>query len=272
MLAGRCLGLLCLVAFAGCAGSLARYERSLIYQPAGPEAGDWSSRARASFEDAHFAAADGTKLHGWFIDTPEPRAVALFTHGNGGNVALWAPSIRLLAERHRLAALVFDYRGYGNSAGKPSETGILQDARAARSWLANRTGTADKEVLLIGQSLGGGVAVDLAARDGARGLVLMSTFTSVPAVAAHHMPWLPTSLLMTQQFQSLRKITDYDGPLLICHGDADRVIPFSHGEKLFAAAPTSQKWFVRHAGGDHNDPPPEEFHQALDAFLEALPK
>jgi fermentation-respiration switch protein FrsA (DUF1100 family) len=176
-----------------------------------------------------------------------------------------------LVERHQVAALVFDYRGYGRSAGKPDERGVLQDARAARQWLAQRTGVAEESIVLMGQSLGGGVAVDLAARDGARGLVLVSTFTSVPDVAAHHLPWVPTQLLMTQRYNSLAKIKQYDGPLLVCHGDVDRVIPFAHGEELFAAAAGTQKQFIRHSGGDHNDPPPEEYRAALDALLEALP-
>jgi fermentation-respiration switch protein FrsA (DUF1100 family) len=222
-------------------------------------------------EEARFKSADGTKLHGWFFDHPERRAVVLFTHGNGGNVAMWANSTKYLVDRHRVAAFVFDYRGYGRSEGQPHEKGVLADARAARKWLADRTGVAEESIVLMGQSLGGAVAVDLAAKDGARGLVLVSSFTSVPAVASQHLPWLPASWVMTERFNSLKKIRQYDGPLLICHGDADRVIPFEQGEALYAAAKSTQKQFVRHTGGDHNDPPPEEYRAALDAFLDALP-
>ncbi len=271
---GRALILLLLlvVSATGCAFSpLAYYERSLVYQPAKADLGDWSPPSQIGFEDAYFVSTDGTKLHGWFLNHPQPKAVVLFTHGNGGNVALWAPSIQYLVERHQVAALVFDYRGYGHSEGRPDEKGILQDARAARRWLARRKGVAEESVVLMGQSLGGGVAVDLAARDGARGLVLVSTFTSVPDVAAHHLPWAPAQLLMTQRYNSLAKIKQYDGPLLICHGDADRTIPFEQGEQLFAAAGSSQKRFIRHVGGEHNDPPPDEYRVALDQFLDSLP-
>lgn len=261
-----------LLASSGCARySLAAYERSIVYQPSSAEAGEWSPPRTIGFEDANFNAADGTRLHGWFLAHPEPRAVVLFMHGNGGNVALWAPSLKFLVDRHRVSALVFDYRGYGKSAGEPSEKGILQDARAARAWLTERTRVNESDVVLMGQSLGGGVAVDLAAKDGARGLVLVSTFTSMPDVAAQHINWLPTQWLMTQRFHSLAKIRSYPGPLLVCHGDADHLIPFEQGEQLYLEAASTQKEFIRHVGGDHNDPPPEEYRLALDRFFDTLP-
>jgi fermentation-respiration switch protein FrsA (DUF1100 family) len=268
---------LCLLAFLlavpGCAFSpLAKYERSLVYQPMKIREREWPEATALGAEEAKFTSKDGTKLHGWFFDHPERRAVVLFTHGNGGNVAMWANSTKYLVDRHRVAALVFDYRGYGQSEGQPHEKGILADARAARKWLAERTGVAEESIVLMGQSLGGGVAVDLAAKDGARGLVLVSTFTSVPAVASEHMPWLPASWVMTERFNSLEKIKKYHGPLLICHGDADRVIPFEQGEALYTASKSQHKKFIRHAGGNHNDPPPEEYRAALDVFLDGLPK
>jgi fermentation-respiration switch protein FrsA (DUF1100 family) len=163
--------------------------------------------------------------------------------------------------------LLFDYRGYGRSSGKPSEAGILDDARAARLWLANRAGMPEGQIVLVGHSLGGGVAVDLAAKDGARGLILESTFTSLPDAAESH---VPVRELMSMQFDSLAKIPSYRGPLLQMHGDADRVVPFALGRKLFAAANEPKK-FVAIAGGDHSDPPPLEYEQALDRFLDSLP-
>jgi hypothetical protein len=266
------LALLSLIA-AGCAsGPLGRYERSVVYQPSPAEVGDWSRAERLGFEQAEFEAVDRTRLHGWFFDHPQRRAVVLFMHGNGGNVATWADGIRELALRHRVSVLLFDYRGYGKSEGTPTEQGLIADADAARTWLASRTHVAEESIVLMGQSLGGGVAVAAANdRKPPRGLVLLSTFTSAPDIAAHHMAWLPAHFVMSQRFPSAKRIASYEGPLLICHGDADRVIPFEHGEKLFAAAASRNKQFVRHAGGDHNDPTPPEFHRAFDAFLGRLP-
>ena len=169
-----------------------------------------------------------------------------------------------------LALLVFDYRGYGKSEGKPSEKGILLDARAARDWLAAKAGIAPSDVVLMGQSLGGGVAVDLAAKDGARGLVLASTFTSLPDAAKWHMPWLPVKTLMTMRLDSLQKIKNYEGPLLLSHGDADEMVPYEQGLALFRAAP-GPKRMITVQGGMHNSEQPEEYRAALDEFIASLP-
>ena len=133
------------------------------------------------------------------------RATVLYCHGNGGNVAYWADAARSLHDRVGVSVMLFDYRGYGRSEGKPSEAGVLADARAARAWLAKRAGIAENQIVLMGRSLGGGVAVDLAAADGARALVLESTFTSMPDVARRCFRLLPVRLLMQTQFNSARE-------------------------------------------------------------------
>src|SRR5208283_3409033 len=117
-----------------------------------------------------------------------------------------------------VSVLVFDYRGYGKSEGKPDEPGVLADARAARTWLAQKSGVAENRVVLMGESLGGAVAVDLAA-DGARALILENTFSSMADVAAFHYPWAPVRLLMRTQFNSAAKIRSYRGPVFQSHGD-----------------------------------------------------
>lgn len=263
-----------LSATCGCASlhsvsPLAPLEKSVIYQPAKYPVGDWQSE-QILRENAWFTAADGTKLHGWFLPHKKPRAVVLFMHGNAGNVTHRADTLRILNERHSLAVMTFDYRGYGLSEGDPNELGILQDARAARAWLAERTDVEESDIVLMGRSLGGGVAVDLASKDGARGLVLASTFTSLPDVGGQLLPLVPTGLLMTQRLHSLSKIGDYQGPLLQTHGTADRVIPFEMGQRLFEAAP-GPKRFIAIEGGDHNCRQPEEYRIALDEFLSSLP-
>src|SRR5262245_1207436 len=197
----------------------ARLESRGIFQPAKFPAGEWNQTAVLA-RDAHFTAADGTKLHGWYVAHAEPKGHALLLHGNAGNVTLLAETLRTLNRRHHLAVLALDYRGFGKSEGTPSEEGLYQDARAARRWLADKEHIAENDVILMGVSLGGAVAVDLAARDGARGLVLANTFTSLPAAAQHHFPWLPMNLILATQMNSLEKIKDYRGPLLITHGDA----------------------------------------------------
>jgi len=261
-----------LTAQAGCAtvnrySPVAVLERKMIYQPA--EYPPELAGREIPFEEVEFESADNTKLHGWFADHDDPIAVALFCHGNAGNIVSRGNSLMILNQHHRLAVMAFDYRGYGKSEGEPTKEGILADARAARKWLANRTGVAEEDIVLLGHSLGGAVAVDLAAEDGARGLVLASTFSSLPAVAKNAFPYLPTSILLTQRFDSLTKIKNYQGPLLQSHGDADELIPIEQGKAVFEAAP-GKKRFVVIPGANHNDPQSEEYRTALDEFLRSL--
>lgn len=271
----RCLTIVvalgCLVA-SGCAASgryspLRPLEQRLIYPRGGAPASRQTNDDNAI--DARFTADDGIQLHGRFYDHPERRAVVLFCHGNAGSVAEWSESAKLLRDRHRVAVLVFDYRGYGQSEGTPDEPGILRDARAARRWLSDETVVAEQDIVLFGRSLGGAVAVDLAANDGARGLVLMSTFSSLPDVAAHHMSWLLPRWNMTQRLNSAEKIARYKGPLLQSHGAADEVVPMTSARKLFNAANEPKQLLVIPRAG-HNDAISDAFHERLDQFLDTL--
>jgi fermentation-respiration switch protein FrsA (DUF1100 family) len=242
-------------------------EDSIVFQPKKYPAGDWKPKD-LSFEDAWFESQDGVRLHGWHCNVPQPRAVVLFCHGNAGNVADCYWNLRLWSEKLGASVLAFDYRGFGKSEGKPSEEGILNDARTARRWLANRARVKEQDIVLVGHSLGGAVAVDLAAMDGARGLILESTFSSIPEVAASKVP--SAASIMTNRFNSVAKIPLYHGPLLQCHGDADRVVPIALGEKLFAAA-NQPKEFVRVPGGGHCGPPSADYLKALRRFVDNLP-
>lgn len=244
------------------------FENSLIYVPTRYPAGNWQP-ADLKFEDADFTAADDTRLHGWYAAADDPQAVILFCHGNAGNVTHRDDVLRTLPQYADASVLVFDYRGYGKSEGVPTEAGVLADARAARAWLAQRASVAEKEIVLMGESLGGAVAVNLAAQDGARGLILENTFTSLPDVAAHHYPWLPARWLMRGRLDALANIRRYQGPLLMLHGDADTIIPYSLGKRLFEAA-NEPKQFVTFRGADHNDPRAEEAYDAIRNFLRSL--
>lgn len=248
--------------------SLAKLERSLVFQPSQYPAGNWQPTGFA-FEDAWFTASDGTRLHGWYLAHEHPRAVVLYCHGNAGNVALWAPALHVLHDRVGVSVLGFDYRGYGRSQGIPSEAGLMADARAARTWLAERSGVPEGQIVLIGRSLGGAVAVELAASEGARALILESTFTKLPDAAHSILPWLPVRSLIHSEFNSLAKIVSYHGPLLQSHGTADRVVPYELGRQLFAAA-NDPKEFFEISGTAHNDPQPAAYYDALRAFLSRL--
>lgn len=245
-------------------------ENSLLYFPSVYPSGNWQP-AGLKFEDAWFSSADGTSLHGWYVPCQNAKATVLFCHGNGGHLAHRAETIKTLHDRVGVSILIFDYRGYGRSQGRPNEAGVLADARAARRWLADREKIAETDIVMMGESLGGAVAVDLAARDGARALVLESTFSNLPDTAAYHYSWLPVRWLMRSRFDSIGKIGNYHGPVWQVHGDADGIIPLSLGQRLFAAA-NEPKQFKLLPGHDHNDRMPPSYYAELANFFDQLPR
>lgn len=244
-------------------------DEMLLFFPTQYPDGDWNPEGLQT-EDIWFNAQDGTRLHGWYCPCEKARAVVLFLHGNAGNLSYRANRIAALQSDLRVTTFIFDYRGYGRSEGQPTVDGVLQDARAARKTLASRAGIDESQIVLLGESLGGAVAVSLASDKGARGLVLESTFSSLADVAAYHYPQLAW-LVPTGKLDSVAIIGRYPGPLLQCHGDADATIPFASGEKLFTAA-AGKKQFVRIPGGDHNDPLPASYFEQLNAFVKDLPQ
>jgi fermentation-respiration switch protein FrsA (DUF1100 family) len=257
-----------LISYLGVLLLMAWFENSLIFFPSRDPV-EYTHPPGLVLDDVFFSASDGTRLHGWYVPHAQPKAVVLFSHGNGGNLSHREDVLRTL---HQLGAAVFiyDYRGYGRSEGSPTEAGVMSDARAARAWLAQRAGVKEADIVQMGESLGGAVAVDLAAADGARGLILENTFSSLPDVAAHHYSWAPVKLLMRSRFDSVAKIGKYHGPLLQFHGDADTIVPYQFSQRLFAAA-NEPKRFVTIPRGDHNDPRTPQFDRALKVFLDELP-
>ena len=249
-------------------GVLMCLETSFIFFPNGPKQGDWNPEG-LRFENVDFTSTDGTRLHGWYVPHRRPRAVILYCHGNAGNITHRAEILKTLRDRVGASVFIFDYRGYGRSDGKPNESGILADARAARDWLAKREGIDSHDVVLLGRSLGGAVAVDLAAKDGTKGLILESTFTSIPDMASYRFSWLPVRPFIRTRLDSLSKIADYHGSLLDSHGDADSIIPFENGKQLFEAANEPKK-FIRLPGLDHNEPLPRSYYEEMIHFLDSL--
>jgi fermentation-respiration switch protein FrsA (DUF1100 family) len=191
-------------------------------------------------------------VHGWWFRAPDrpPLGHVLFCHGNAGNVADRLPNARLLV-RAGFDVLLFDYRGYGRSRGRPSEEGTYEDARAAREALLEREGVDPARVLYVGESLGGAVALKLAHEEPPAGLVLQSTFTSVRDMAAVHYRVLP-SALVPDAYPSLSLVSDLHTPLLVLHGERDEIVPVSQGRALFDAAPDPKRLHVFPDAG-HND-------------------
>ena len=203
------------------------------------------------FADVALRTEDGERLHGWWIPASAPViGHVLLCHGNAGNVGDRIPHVALLSAAG-FDVLAFDYRGYGRSSGRPSELGTYRDVRAARDALLQQEGVDAARVLYLGESLGGAVALALAVDVQPAGLILQSTFTSVRDMARLHYPLVPRALV-PDAYPSLRLIRRLEAPLLVLHGDRDRIVPVMHGEELFAAAPGPKRIEV-FAAVAHND-------------------
>ncbi|MEN1679777.1 MAG: alpha/beta hydrolase [Planctomycetota bacterium] len=248
---------------------LASPEEALVYQPSGSWAGEIET-PRLDPQDITIITEDDVALHGWYCPVENPQAVVLFAHGNAGAVPQRWPRLRWLNEQLNVSVLAFDYRGYGRSEGRPSEAGLIADAQAASYRLASLAGVEVADVVLYGRSLGGAVMVQLAAEQGARGVILESTFTSLPEVADHKLPLLSPGRWMQNEFDSLSRIAEYRGPLLIAHGEKDKLAPADMGRRLFAAANEPKRFYAEPFAG-HNWTPTEGYRDAMVAFFDSLP-
>ena len=255
-----------LITYLGLLLAMTFLERQIVYPAPPVDRGDWQPPT-LQHEDVWFTAPDGTRLHGWLVAHPDPKTAIVYCHGNGEHVADNAELVSRMRSQLQATIFIFDYRGYGKSAGIPNEAGVISDGIAAQQWLANRLQLETSELVLMGRSLGGGVATAMAAQQGARALILVSTFGRLVDVAATHYRWLPVRLLMCNRYNSIARIQRYKGPLIQSHGTADQIVPIEIGRQLFDAAPTSNKVFYELEQYGHNDNPPASFYQNLAEFL-----
>lgn len=205
------------------------------------------------FAPLRLATSDGEVLDGWFVPgnmKRETRGLVIFFHGNAGNIGHRLDYLRMFHDLG-LATLIIDYRGYGRSSGTPSEDGTYLDAASAWRHATQVLGFPAERIVIFGESLGGAVAAHLAVNNRPAALVLASTFTSVPDMGADLYPLLPIRLLANIRYGSLERLSDINCPLLVIHSRNDDIIPFAHGQRLFAAA-KPPKQFLEISGG-HND-------------------
>lgn len=244
------LGILA-AAYGGFALLLTIFQSRLVFYPeTGREIVATPGQIGLQYEDIQLKTADGIGLHGWYIPAPQPRGTVLFLHGNAGNISHRLDSVQMF---HRLgySMLIFDYRGYGNSGGTPTEQGTYRDAEAAWRYLTEQRHIPSCRIVLFGESLGGAVAAWLAARQRPAALVIASGFTSVPDLAQQLYPYLPVRWLARIRYDTRESLRSVTAPVLVAHSPEDDIIPFEHGGALFAAA-HPPKQFLELAGG-HND-------------------
>lgn len=202
------------------------------------------------YENISIATEDGETLAAWWVPVAQPRGAVLVLHGNAGSIADrldYLPPFLAMG----YAVLLVDYRGYGASTGKPSEEGTYRDARAAWRWLTEQRDLQPGQIVVLGESLGGAVAAELAARVQPRALLLVAVFTSATDLGSEIYPWLPVRLISRYRYDTLAQLRRYGGPVLVAHSRNDEIVPFAHGERLHAAA-SGAKTLLEMRGG-HNE-------------------
>ncbi|WP_041290097.1 alpha/beta hydrolase [Kribbella flavida] len=229
------------------------FQRRLIYLPDSAEPGS-AATALPGARDVVLDAGDGVRLGAWLVPAGGPdRSVAvLVAAGNAGNRASRAPLARALAAEG-LTVLLFDYRGYGGSDGRPSERGLAQDVRAAQRYLAEQAGFPPSRTLYYGESLGAAVVTELATEIAPGGLVLRSPFVDLASVGKVHYPFLPMRLLLRDKFPLAEQLATVKVPVTVVLGSEDSIVPPDQSRAVAAAAP-DLKSLVEVTGADHNDP------------------
>jgi uncharacterized protein len=238
-----------LAAYAAVVGGLFFFQRQLLYLPdrTRPEL---AGLAQLGVREVTITTADGLSLLSWYLPSRPGRPVIAYFHGNGGHIGYRIERLLRFAQEG-YGVLMLEYRGYGGNPGTPTETGFYTDARAALDFL-ERDGIGPNRLVLYGESLGSGVAVQVAAQNEVAGLILEAPPTSVAEVAQSHFPYVPATLMVVDRFDSLSRIGQVKAPILIMHGERDRVVPVRYGRALFDAAPEPKEgWFVPEAG--HED-------------------
>ncbi|MBI3272641.1 MAG: alpha/beta hydrolase [Planctomycetes bacterium] len=214
---------------------LRRFEGSFIYFP------DPDVRVRPAevglegMREVALQTEDGLALAGWYLPPTAGRPVLLLFNGNAGNRSYRLARLAHWKARLGVGALLFDYRGYGENPGSPSEEGLYRDGRAAATWLAKNR-PAGSALVYFGESLGGAVALATACSAPPDRLVLESTFTCAPDLAYRIIPLFPARWFMRTRYDNLARIATLACPVLVLHGTEDEVVPFDHGRRLAAAA------------------------------------
>lgn len=243
-----------------------RFQRSRVFLRKRLPGGLSEEPTVLPIEEVRFVAEDGVRLHGWWIPHPRPRATWIYFHGSAGHLGHQSTILETLYGLG-VHLFAFDYRGYGQSMGSPTEVGMRRDARAAWRHVVEERGQSPERILLHGQSLGGAVAIDAALEHPAAGLVVQSSFLDVRAMARVRHPQI--SWIARNQFESIEKVERLAMPKLFIHGTEDETVPVEHGRALYERASSPKTLFLV-PGAGHNDihlHAGEMFRRKLDRFL-----
>ncbi|MDF2116288.1 alpha/beta hydrolase [Roseiarcaceae bacterium H3SJ34-1] len=256
-----------IAAYLGASGFLYVRQRDILYRP-NVTAAAVPLATLPGVTAKQIKTADGETLAAWFVPPRNNKPILLYLHGNGGNLANRTRRFALMTAQGA-GLLAIDWRGYGGSTGSPSEDGLMRDAEAAyRSAL--ETVRTPRRIVIVGESLGSGPAVMLAAYLDCAGLILDSAYSSILDVASEQYWMFPVRLLLADQYRSDLRIAEIRAPLLAMHGDQDRIVPIKFGERLFALAP-QPKEFIRVPGRDHLVLALDDVWPRVLAWIDRLP-
>lgn len=223
-------------------------QRSLLYVPIH----GWISAHKMGLQNASditYQTRDGLTLQGWYQKAEPGKPTLVLFHGNQGKLATRAPQMQA-ALKQGFGVLATSYRGYSDNPGKPTEDGLYADAEAALAYL-NQQGITNQNIILVGRSLGTGIAVEMATRHELNAIVLITPYTSIADAAQHHYWYVPAKWLVRDRFDNLKKAGEIDEPVLIFHGTSDKVVPYDMGQELYDAI-DSPKHFITVENGNHN--------------------
>ena len=255
--------------YAGLCLSLYFYQSRLVYFPTS-DAIATPLAVGLQFEQVFLQSGPQARIHAWYVPREGARFTVLFCHGNAGNISHRLDTVRLLHELG-LNVLIFDYAGYGQSTGQPSEAQTYQDGLTVWRYLTEVRALEPAQIVLFGRSLGAGIATQLATRVDPGGLVVESAFTSVPDLGAELYPLFPVRWLARIHYDNRSRLAAVSAPVMVLHSRDDRTIPLAHGEQLYEVA-SQPKQFLEMSGG-HNDGfvvTGERYRQALHRFIGSL--
>ena len=227
------------------------------------------SDVNVEYEDVQIQTSDGPIIKGWFIPGPRSDMTCLWFHGNGGNLGHRVGELELAHHRIGANIFIFDYRGYGESEGIPSEKGTYLDSRAVIEYLRSRTDVDSDRLVYVGHSLGAAVAIESALTTPPMAMVLISPFASMRDMANLTLPFAPAGWLVRNHFDSMSRVRQLNTPLLVLHGDRDETVPIYQGRKLYEAA-NEPKRFHTLEGAAHNDTYEvggDQYWRAIGSFL-----
>ena len=241
------------------------FETQLVYHGTPTD----SAYRHPGCEEHFIRSVDGVLLHGISIEFPPSDKWALFFHGNAGSLKHRVGFLKELSFELSRNVIAVDYRGFGKSEGFPSEEVLISDAEEFVHYAKKHLGLRTEECYLVGRSLGGGVAMQLATKHNFEAMILINTFTSLPDIASELYPFFPTHQIMRNRFDSLQLANQISIPVFQTHGTRDKIIPYHNGRTLHNEFNTPKAFWV-HQHASHNTALPPDFFRALNKFIGGL--